>query len=155
MQGIGNFPFHAKLDMFASHIRISSSFRWKPPRPKQSIRSFRVRRGWVSGSRLPVSSTYNTYLGFKGIGSPSLSSDTAHSCPHNTHGRSEQLALVSFRINTICINDLHLAQRGGSGWLDSLGHSLSGAWRVADYAAVSRVVRLSEYTWSGVWPSSA
>ena len=33
--------------------------------------------------------------------------------------------------------------RGGSGWLDSLGHSLSGAWRVADYAAVSRVVRLS------------
>ena len=45
--------------------------------------------------------------------------------------------------------------RGGSGWLDSLGHSLSGAWRVADYAAVSRVVRLSEYTWSGVWPSSA
>jgi len=110
MQGIGNFPFHAKLDMFASHIRISSSFRWKPPRPKQSIRSFRVRRGWVSGSRLPVSSTYNTYLGFKGIGSPSLSSDTAHSCPHNTHGRSEQLALVSFRINTICINDLHLAQ---------------------------------------------
>ena len=46
-------------------------------------------------------------------------------------------------------------KRGGSGWLDSLGHSLSGAWRVADYAAVSRVVRLSEYTWSGVWPSSA
>jgi hypothetical protein len=45
--------------------------------------------------------------------------------------------------------------RGGSGWLDSLGHSVSGAWRVADYAAVSRVVRLSEYTWSGVWPSSA
>ena len=45
--------------------------------------------------------------------------------------------------------------RGGSGWLDSLGHSLSGAWRVADYAAVSRVVRLSEYTWSGVLPSSA
>ncbi|MBA5876613.1 MAG: hypothetical protein GDA66_19005 [Nitrospira sp. CR1.2] len=35
------------------------------------------------------------------------------------------------------------AVRGGSGWLDSLGHSLSGAWRVADYAAVSRVVRLS------------
>jgi hypothetical protein len=45
--------------------------------------------------------------------------------------------------------------RGGSGWLDSLGHSVSDAWRVADYAAVSRVVRLSEYTWSGVWPSSA
>jgi hypothetical protein len=36
-----------------------------------------------------------------------------------------------------------VAVRGGSGWLDSLGHSLSGAWRVADYAAVSRVVRLS------------
>ena len=35
--------------------------------------------------------------------------------------------------------------RGGSGWLDSLGHLLSGAWRVADYAAVSRVVRLSAY----------
>jgi hypothetical protein len=48
-----------------------------------------------------------------------------------------------------------LNERGGSGWLDSPGHSLSGAWRVADYAAVSRVVRLSEYTWSGVWPSSA
>jgi hypothetical protein len=45
--------------------------------------------------------------------------------------------------------------RGGSGWLDSLGHSLSGAWRIADYAAVRRVVRLSAYTWSGVWPSSA
>ena len=47
------------------------------------------------------------------------------------------------------------APRGGSGWLDSLGHSLSGAWRIADYAAVRRVVRLSAYTWSGVWPSSA
>ncbi len=47
------------------------------------------------------------------------------------------------------------ARRGGSGWLDSLGHSLSGAWRIADYAAVRRVVRLSAYTWSGVWPSSA
>jgi hypothetical protein len=33
--------------------------------------------------------------------------------------------------------------RGGSGWLDSLGHSLSGAWRVVDYAAVRRVVRFS------------
>ena len=33
--------------------------------------------------------------------------------------------------------------RGGSGWLDSLFPFLSGASRVADYAAVSRVVRLS------------
>ena len=48
-----------------------------------------------------------------------------------------------------------LLDRGGSGWLDSLGHSLSGAWRVADYAAVRRVIRFSSYTWSGVWPSSA
>ena len=45
---------------------------------------------------------------------------------------------VSTRQSTL-VKDL----RGGSGWLDSLGHSLSGAWRVADYAAVSRVVRLS------------
>jgi CheY-like chemotaxis protein len=35
------------------------------------------------------------------------------------------------------------ADRGGSGWLDSLFPFLSGASRVADYAAVSRVVRLS------------
>lgn len=33
--------------------------------------------------------------------------------------------------------------RGGSGWLDSGTPSLSGAWRVADYAAVRRVVRFS------------
>ncbi len=33
--------------------------------------------------------------------------------------------------------------RGGSGWLDSFAHSLSGASRVVDYAAVRRVVRLS------------
>lgn len=33
--------------------------------------------------------------------------------------------------------------RGGSGWLDSVDHSLSGAWQIADYAAVRRVVRLS------------
>ena len=33
--------------------------------------------------------------------------------------------------------------RGGSGWLDSVGPSLSGAWRIADYAAVRRVVRWS------------
>jgi type I restriction enzyme R subunit len=45
--------------------------------------------------------------------------------------------------------------RGGSGWLDSLDHSLRGAWQIADYAAVRRVVRLSSYTWSGVLPSSA
>jgi hypothetical protein len=35
-----------------------------------------------------------------------------------------------------------LLQRGGSGWLDSVRPSLSGAWRIADYAAVRRVVRL-------------
>ena len=34
-------------------------------------------------------------------------------------------------------------QRGGSGRLDSLFPFLSGASRVADYAAVSRVVRWS------------
>ena len=34
-------------------------------------------------------------------------------------------------------------------------HSLSGASRWSDYAAVSRVVRLSQYTCSGVLPSSA
>ena len=39
--------------------------------------------------------------------------------------------------------------------MDSLFPFLSGASRVADDAAVSRVVRLSEYTWSGVLPSSA
>lgn len=33
--------------------------------------------------------------------------------------------------------------RGGSGWLDSLAHSLSGAWRIVDYAAVCRAVRFS------------
>ncbi len=35
-------------------------------------------------------------------------------------------------------------QRGGSGWLDSFCQFISGAWRIADYAAVCRVVRLSE-----------
>ena len=34
-------------------------------------------------------------------------------------------------------------ERGGSGWLDSFTHSLSGASRVVDYAAVRRVVRFS------------
>ena len=33
--------------------------------------------------------------------------------------------------------------RGGSGWLDSFYQFISGAWRIADYAAVRRVVRLS------------
>lgn len=33
--------------------------------------------------------------------------------------------------------------RGGSACLDSLCQFISGAWRVADYAAVRRVVRLS------------
>ncbi|OYT21862.1 MAG: hypothetical protein CCU27_17100 [Nitrospira sp. UW-LDO-02] len=33
--------------------------------------------------------------------------------------------------------------RGGSGWLDSVGPFLSGAWRIVDYAAVCRVVRWS------------
>ena len=45
--------------------------------------------------------------------------------------------------------------RGGPSWLDSMFHSLSGASRCSDYAAVSRVVRLSQYTCSGVLPSSA
>ncbi|CUS36640.1 hypothetical protein COMA1_30163 [Candidatus Nitrospira nitrosa] len=34
-------------------------------------------------------------------------------------------------------------ERGGSGWLDSFYQFISGAWRIADYAAVRRVVRLS------------
>jgi hypothetical protein len=38
---------------------------------------------------------------------------------------------------------LAAAVRGGSGWLDSFAHSLSGASRVVDYAAVRRVVRFS------------
>ncbi|TKB79124.1 MAG: hypothetical protein E8D42_06890 [Nitrospira sp.] len=33
--------------------------------------------------------------------------------------------------------------RGGSACLDSFCQFISGAWRVADYAAVCRVVRLS------------
>ncbi|MDP1947920.1 MAG: hypothetical protein Q8L77_10520 [Nitrospirota bacterium] len=37
----------------------------------------------------------------------------------------------------------YVENRGGSGWLDSLGHFLSGAWRITDYAAVCRVVRWS------------
>ena len=45
--------------------------------------------------------------------------------------------------------------RGGPSWLDSMFHSLSGASRWSDYAAVSRGVRLSQYTSSGVLPSSA
>ena len=45
--------------------------------------------------------------------------------------------------------------RGGPSCLDRMFHSLSGALRYSDYAAVSRVVRLSQYTCSGVWPSSA
>jgi hypothetical protein len=49
-----------------------------------------------------------------------------------------------------CIDD-----RGGSACLDRFCQLISGAWRMADYAAVCRVVRLSEYTWSGVWPASA
>ena len=47
------------------------------------------------------------------------------------------------------------ALRGGPSCLDSMFHSLSGASRWSDYAAVSRVVRLSQYTCSGVLPSSA
>jgi HsdM N-terminal domain len=47
------------------------------------------------------------------------------------------------------------AVRGGPSCLDSMFHSLRGASRCADYAAVSRVVRLSQYTCSGVLPSSA
>jgi hypothetical protein len=63
--------------------------------------------------------------------------------------------LDQIRVGTLRVSDKEIhfgtiegneVKRGGSGWLDSLGHSLSGAWRVADYAAVSRVVRLSEYT---------
>ena len=45
--------------------------------------------------------------------------------------------------------------RGGPSCLDSMFHSLSGASRWSDYAAVSRGVRLSQYTSSGVLPSSA
>jgi hypothetical protein len=42
------------------------------------------------------------------------------------------------------VRDLALFRRsGGFGWLDSVAHFLSGAWRMADYAAVCRVVRWS------------
>ena len=47
------------------------------------------------------------------------------------------------------------AAQSGPVWLDSMVHSLSGASRSSDYTAVSRVVRLSQYTCSGVLPSSA
>lgn len=33
--------------------------------------------------------------------------------------------------------------RDGSGWLDSFCQFISGTWRIADYAAVYRVVRLT------------
>ena len=50
--------------------------------------------------------------------------------------------------NELLIDHLLLALkqqgvRGGSGWLDSVGPFLSGAWRIVDYAAVCRVVRWS------------
>ena len=57
--------------------------------------------------------------------------------------------------HTTCKHVCTGAGRGGSCWLDSFCQFISGAWRMADYAAVRRVARLSEYTWSGVWPSSA
>ena len=40
-------------------------------------------------------------------------------------------------------NGSNVALRGGSVWLDSFAHFLSGASRVVDYAAVRRVVRFS------------
>jgi sporulation-control protein spo0M len=44
----------------------------------------------------------------------------------------------------VYLRDVDLeAARGGSGWLDSVGPFLSGAWRIVDYAAVCRVVRWS------------
>lgn len=45
----------------------------------------------------------------------------------NSHGGADLIPMV----------------RGGSGWLDSVGPFLSGAWRMADDAAVRRVVRWS------------
>ena len=51
--------------------------------------------------------------------------------------------------------DGRTTKRGGPSCLDSMFHSLSGASRWSDYAAVSRGVRLSQYTSSGVLPSSA
>ena len=47
------------------------------------------------------------------------------------------------------------AARGGPACLDSMVQFLSGASQWSDYAAVSRVVRLSPYTSSGVLPSNA
>jgi hypothetical protein len=43
--------------------------------------------------------------------------------------------------------------RGDERWLqlfDSMFHFSSGASRCSDYAAVSRIIRLSQYTCSGV-----
>jgi len=45
--------------------------------------------------------------------------------------------------NNILLAFIFYVIRGGSGWLDSIGPFLSGAWRIADYAAVCRVVRWS------------
>jgi superfamily II DNA or RNA helicase len=56
---------------------------------------------------------------------------------------------------TVGVDGTVAEERGGPSWLDSMFHSLSGALRCSDYAAVSRVVRLSQYTCSGVLPSSA
>ena len=82
---------------------------------------------------------------------------TIKNIPESLVKRLKQQAAAhrqSVRLDVISYLE-QMTDRGGSGWLDSVAHSLSGAWRIADYAAVCRVVRLSQYTWSGVWPSSA
>ncbi len=68
-------------------------------------------------------------------------------------------ARADFHLHTIKDKEFNYqdaeGQRSGPVWLDSMVHSLGGASRWSDYAAVSRVVRLSQYTCSGVLPSSA
>jgi hypothetical protein len=55
----------------------------------------------------------------------------------------------------VYLQKLEAEGRGGPGWLDKMCSFLSGASRCSTYAAVRRVGRLSKYTPSGVWPSSA
>jgi hypothetical protein len=63
--------------------------------------------------------------------------------------------LTDANVPTYYSNTIDISTRGGPGWLDKMCSFLSGASRCSTYAAVRRVGRLSKYTPSGVWPSSA
>ncbi|TKB55879.1 MAG: hypothetical protein E8D50_00915 [Nitrospira sp.] len=62
-----------------------------------------------------------------------LAFNSAHESPSETRSRGSVVGSAN----------QFLSRRGGSACLDSLCQFISGAWRVADYAAVRRVVRLS------------